>query len=140
MKKKNQTTVIVIIVISVLAVAGVLIWGFTSNWGQGKSSSQKADDTAAAAKKKEEEITMTDEEEITMTDEQYCEANKNMPSINSGVKNGCAGATWSSGAVSEDYCKGEGDIINEERLQKYKKFYTTCCQYNENDNKCESKY
>ena len=132
MKKKNQTTVIVIIVISVLAVAGVLIWGFTSNWGQGKSSSQKADDTAAAAKKKEEEI--------TMTDEQYCEANKNMPSINSGVKNGCAGATWSSGAVSEDYCKGEGDIINEERLQKYKKFYTTCCQYNENDNKCESKY
>ena len=42
MKKKSQTAIIIIIIISVLSVSGVLIWGFTSNWGQPKKSGSKS--------------------------------------------------------------------------------------------------
>lgn len=64
MKKKSQTAIIIIIIISVLSVSGVLIWGFTSNWGQPKKSGSKSKQKEKAIgdklKKIEEEI-----EEVT---------------------------------------------------------------------------
>lgn len=110
MKKKNQTTVIVIIVISVLTIAGVLIWGFTSNWGQGKSSSQTSSSQKAASAAKEKTIDKLKKELNTLQENLE---EDNFPSIN-GHKHprGCAGAVYGSGALSQDYCENKDPYKN----------------------------
>lgn len=150
MKKKNQTTVIVIIVISVLAVAGVLIWGFTSNWGQGKSLQK-----ASLSQEKVEETQEKDNTELT--DEQYCRKNKDKQSINAWSGNtqvtddmkGCAGSVYASGSSSEEYCNGAHSVFDKnyddnpdkkKTMKEYQKFYTTCCTFNKVKDQCESKY
>ena len=164
MKKKIQTTVIVIIVISVLAVSSVLIWGFTSNWGQGKSlqnvslSQEKVEETQEKVEETQEKVEETQAKDNTeLTDEQYCKKNKDKQSINAWSGNtqvtddmkGCAGSVYASGSSSDEYCNGSHSVFDKNYdddpekkkiMKEYQKFYTTCCTFNKDKDQCESKY
>jgi len=150
MKKKSQTAIIIIIIISVLSVSGVLIWGFTSNWGQPKKSGSKSKQKEKAIgdklKKIEKEIEEVEKDPTVGAEEKEAleevkeevkkaakkiEKAETMPTRSEGqialdTDCGCKSDARSNGNLYGGYCK-VWDTANETQPWCYTSSTNTTC-------------